>query len=504
MPPSTLSGHVYRDDNNDGVRQNSEPLIPGATIRLFDGTGAQLGEVTTDSQGYYQFTSLRKGTYRVEEVTPNGYLDGKESIGRIAGRIVGELDGTDSIKSIVLPSGMNGSDYDFGEILPASIAGNVYEDANGDCIRDPGEINLAGVVIEILNAQGQIVGTTITDSEGNYRFDGLIPGQYTLRETQPAGYIQGGQIAGSAGGNATMADIISAIALGAGVQATDYDFCEQRVGSLEGQVFADLNEDCIFDSDESPIEGVRIELLDAEGNFIETTSTDNTGRYRFINLKPGIYSVREIQPVGYFQGNQMAPEGVADTSTVDLLANISLSSGESVSELDFCEVPPATIAGFVFQDGDAIETKDGLPPLVLKGLRDGVRSAGDAPIGNVVLELRTRTGQRLASKNAMPGIYSGDTIRVVTDSSGYYEFRGLRPGAYHVYQTQPTGYFDGRDTAGSIGGFAINADDSISDQDALNVFELLSLDSATSPGNDAILMLNLQVETIPLRITSVK
>lgn len=492
LPPSTLSGHVYRDDNNDGIRQSTEPKISGATIRLLDATGALLGEVVTDLQGFYKFTSLRKGTYRIDEVTPSGFLDGKESIGRIAGRVVGELDGTDTIKSIVLPSGMDGSDYDFGEILPASISGNVYEDADGDCIRDPGEFNLEGVVIEILDAQGQIVATALTDSQGNYKFEGLMPGVYTLREKQPAGYIQGGQIAGSAGGNALLTDIISSIALAAGVQATDYDFCEQRVASLEGKVFADLNEDCIFDSNELPIAGARIELLDAQGNVIETTLTDNGGNYRFINLKPGIYSVREIQPEGYFQGGQIAPAGVADTSIVDVLGNILLSSGQRVSELDFCEVPPATISGFVFQDGAPIETQNGLPPLVLKGLRDGLRSDGDTPIGNVVLELRTRTGQRLASKNAMPGVYAGDTIRVITDSNGYYEFRGLRPGAYHVYQIQPNGFYDGRDTAGSIGGFAINFDDTSADQDTQNIIELLAIDASTNPGHDAILMVNLQ------------
>ena len=488
LPPASLSGHVYQDDNNDGVRQNSEPRIPGATIRLFDSTGGLLGEVATDSQGYYQFTGLRKGIYRIVEITPNGYLDGKDRVGQIAFQTVGQLDGTDAIKSIELPSGLNGENYDFGEILPASISGNVYEDVDGDCIRDPGEVSIGGVVIELLNSNGNIVSTTQTDVAGNYQFDDLTPGVYSLRERQPAGYIQGGQMAGSVGGNATLTDIISAIALGAGVNATNYDFCEQQVASIQGTVFADLNEDCIFDLDESPISGVRIELLDEFGNVIDTTLTDAQGNYRFVELKPGIYSVREIQPKGYFQGSQMAPAGIADTSTVDLIAGVSLRSGQSVTELDFCEVPPAVIAGYVFQDGGPIETKDGIPPVSLRGIRDGVRNSGDTPIGSVVLELRTRTGEPLSSSRALPGIYTGPTIRIMTDSSGYYEFRGLRPGAFHVYQTQPGGYFDGRDTAGSIGGIAVNIEDIADDTDTQNLISQLAVD----PGTDAILMINLQ------------
>ena len=490
LPPASLSGHVYRDDNDDGIRQNNEMLISGATIRLFDSSGSLVAETMTDAQGHYEFNLLRKGTYRITETTPNGYLDGKDSVGSIGGRIVGQLDGNDSIRAIALPTGMVGEDYDFGEILPGSLAGHIYEDVNGDCIFDPGEMNLAGALVELLNELGTVIAQTRTDTSGNYKFDNLKPGVYTLREQQPTGYIQGGQKAGTAGGNDSIADLITAIALGAGVQAKDYDFCEQRVASLQGRVFADLNEDCIFDTNESPLSGVRIELLDTTGRVVASTETDANGNYRFVGLRPGIYSVRETQPAGYFQGGQRAPNGVGDTSTVDLIANILLRSGQMVDELDFCEVPPATIAGFVFQDGAAIETENGQPPLVLKGLRDGIRNDSDKPIAGVVLELRTRTGERLKSKNAMPGTYSGETIRVVTDSNGYYEFRGLRPGAYHVYQIQPEGYFDGRDTPGSVGGFAVNADD-FGDLDQQNIIELLSLDAATSPGRDAILMINL-------------
>ncbi|MEQ1830640.1 MAG: SdrD B-like domain-containing protein, partial [Pirellula sp.] len=491
LPPASLSGHVYRDDNDDGTRQSSELPISGATIRLFDASGAVLGETTSDAAGFYQFQSLRKGSYRIAETTPVGYIDGKERVGHIGGRIVGQLDGPDAIRSIELPSGMRGEDYDFGEILPSSLAGNVYEDLDGDCIRDPDEISLSGVVIELRDAQGTVIASTQTDSQGNYSFENLKPGIYSIRELQPSGYLQGGQMAGSAGGDASVTDLISAIALGAGVHATNYDFCEQRVASLEGRVFADLNEDCIWDANESPIAGVRIELLDTSGTVVQSAFTDGNGVYRFEGLRPGIYSVREIQPDGYFQGGQMAPEGVADASTPDLLADILLSSGQNIDQLDFCEVPPAMISGYVFQDGAPIVTNDGQPPRVLKGIRDGIRNAGDTPISRVVLELRTRTGERIQSKNALPGTYESETIRVVTDDNGHYEFRGLRPGAYHIYQVQPIGYFDGRDSAGTIGGFAINVDDTITDLEQQNILELLSIDSATNPRNDAILMINL-------------
>lgn len=493
--PATLSGFVYNDFNNDGSRDTGEAGIADVEIQLISiesisGTINQTRR--TKSDGSYSFEGLPPGKYRiVQPVQPSDYLDGKDTPGTVGGQARGNSNSNDQLTDIRLDGGEDGIEYNFGEILPGSIAGLVYEDIDRDCFRDPLEPALEGVLIELLDAGGTVVATTRTDEDGEYRFTKLTPGIYTIRETQPTGYLQGGQVAGSAGGDATLTDLITLISLGQGTNATGYDFCELRPASLSGNVFADLNEDCVFDPDEMAIEGVRIELLNSDGNVIAHTFTDSSGKYRFENLTPGLYSIRENQPTGYFQGGQMAPSGTGLTDQVDLIREINLASGQQLTQLDFCEVPPATISGFVFQDGEPIETPDGNPPNPLLGIRDGIRDSSDLPIQNVVLELRTRTGQRIPSRNALPGIYESDTLLATTDEKGYYEFRGLRPGAYHIYQVQPMGFFDGRDTAGSsFGSFAINTDD-VPDQSQMNMIELLSVESATNPGNDAILMINL-------------
>ena len=48
-----------------------------------------------------------------------------------------------------------------------------------------------------------------------------------------------------------------------------------------------------------------------------------------------------------------------------------------------------------------------------------------------------------------------------TNTNGFYEFVGLRPGSYTVTETQPGAYNDGKDTAGTTGGVVTN--DRISD-----------------------------------------
>lgn len=57
--------------------------------------------------------------------------------------------------------------------MPAvlTIGGSVYEDKNGNGIRDISETGLGGVPLELRNSQGVLVATTTSAADGTYRFD---------------------------------------------------------------------------------------------------------------------------------------------------------------------------------------------------------------------------------------------------------------------------------------------------------------------------------------------
>src|SRR5205807_7920780 len=116
-------------------------------------------------------------------------------------------------------------DYDFGELLPASIEGNVRNDDDGNCTdgNDENDKPIAGVTIQLLNQSGQIVRTTTTDEAGHYQFTDLVPGIYAVHELQPAGYLQGDQNAGSGRGDASVTDLISPLAKHCGAHLVEYD-----------------------------------------------------------------------------------------------------------------------------------------------------------------------------------------------------------------------------------------------------------------------------------------
>ena len=132
----------------------------------------------------------------------------------------------DHLAGIDLVGGETSVRNDFGEILPASIRGHVFADPEADCKIGPNDILLKDVKVELLDVNGIVVGTTFTDANGEYSFGNLRPGTYSVREYTPAGYFQGGQVKGDAGGNDTTPDLISQISLGSGINAVNYDFCE--------------------------------------------------------------------------------------------------------------------------------------------------------------------------------------------------------------------------------------------------------------------------------------
>src|SRR5690606_13663271 len=141
---------------------------------------------------YYEFNDVLPGNYSIRQVQPVGYLDGLDQAGTIDGVPVGTaVNPGDLITGVNLRQGQTGVNYNFGELRPASLAGRVHLDANGNCTYDPGEQLLSGVTIRLLDAAGQEVARTTTDSEGRYQFEGLPPGTYTVVETQPEGYFSG-------------------------------------------------------------------------------------------------------------------------------------------------------------------------------------------------------------------------------------------------------------------------------------------------------------------------
>src|SRR5262245_49831344 len=94
VPPSSVSGVVFSDFNDDGEVDFGEQGIPGVPITLTGtddlGHAVSLGQ-TTDSSGAYVFLDLRPGTYTITEAQqPAGYTQGTNSVGTGGGSVAGD------------------------------------------------------------------------------------------------------------------------------------------------------------------------------------------------------------------------------------------------------------------------------------------------------------------------------------------------------------------------------------------------------------------------------
>ena len=486
LRPASISGYVSIDQAGQSKLPPDDPNfrpIEGVTIQLFDESGSLVQETLTDATGRYEFNDLAPGTYSVAEIQPNDFIDAADVVGTIAGTAIGDAT-NDRFNNIVLGSGDQAVNYNFCEHEPASIKGTVFFDRNNNGIQDPGDEGIEGVVIQLFDAEGNLVRETVTDANGDYCFEDLPPGEYKIRELQPDGFEDGIDTVGTVDGVTNGEhenDEFCVVILNGGDQGVEYNFGEIQLAEISGFVHVDNDGDCFFSSTEfdSPLGGVTLELLDSDGNVLATTTTAADGSYSFTGLLPGSYSVRQIQPDGFFTGGERAGDGGGDVST-NLIENIVVESGQRVTQYNFCEHEAAEIHGRVFEDGPAFETEDGNLPTDFRDQRDGVFQSGvDTPIEGVRVELyffvdptagdlgeiapRPVTISEVQA-DLYPHIDASDPNAVVfveTDANGEYWFAGLQAGNYVVVEVQPEGFADANDIPGTTTGFTFNSDNDV-------------------------------------------
>jgi protocatechuate 3,4-dioxygenase beta subunit len=457
--PAEISGHVYHDANNNGIRDFfGEDGIPNARLVVENMVTHVTHDAYTNPDGYWSVGGLMPGHYKVTEYQPDGYLDGLDAPGTAGGDAHNP---GDLIDGVYLVSGQSGIDYDFGELKSGCISGYVYVDANNNGVFDAGETPISGATLTLLDGKGNATGETrVTDEKGFYRFCGLVPGAYAVQEAQPLGYFDGTDKEGSSGGFANNpGDLINKITLGSGVKATDYDFGELAPASLSGYVYYDANNNGTFDAGETPISGVTLTLLDAKGNSTgKTWATDENGFYHFDGLQPAVYAVRETPPARYDDGLD-APGSVGGTADNpgDLIHSISLGSGVKATNYNFGELL-TIISGRVFQDGPTITYKEGDPVPDIFALRDGTWTPDDTPLAGITIVLCDGSGVPMQYEVSKDNWID---ISTKTNSAGIYQFilndfGLLGENAYTIKEMRPTEYTPGIDTVGTNDGKVFN------------------------------------------------
>ncbi|MFY7912685.1 MAG: SdrD B-like domain-containing protein, partial [Emticicia sp.] len=194
-----------------------------------------------------------------------------------------------------------------------------------------------------------------------------------------------------------------------------------QCGSIGDYVWNDTNNNGQQDSAETPIQGVKIYLLDGlTGAKLDSTFTDAAGKYLFDSLLNGSYQVKFVAPISTIAAKQNTGADLTDSDAnkegLSQLINIDTTKLPSDTlrnntQIDAGFVSIGSIGDYVFADNNG----------------DGIQNTGDLPIANVkVYLLDGNTGAKLDS--------------VLTTANGAYKFDSLLVGTYRVQIVLPPGY----------------------------------------------------------------
>lgn len=313
---STISGQVRSPDGP----------IPGATIevRLLDINGVVVANLVTDPNGNYLTPDLAFGTYTLVASAPNFQTNG-------ATVVISDVTPITGIDIILQP-------------FPGLIQGTIF---NADFPTQ----GIQGATVQIVDQNGVLIQTLITDGQGRYLSTGLTPGGYTVIAFAE-GFEQG-LIGTTVFANTTS---IANLTL------------ENEPGSVSGTVRDNGTE----------IPNAIVQIFNSSGQFIATVVASELGAYSFGNLTPGSYTLTATAP-GYATGLSGGIV-VSNTNTVIDITLISdfgtLSGNVSTNDAPAGPIPNAiviitdtneTVLGTAFTDAN------------------GNYSIGNLPVGNIIV-----------------------------------------------------------------------------------------------------------------------
>jgi uncharacterized repeat protein (TIGR01451 family) len=464
-PRGSISGYVWADlATANGIKNPAEAGIPFVTVELLNGTctagvGGNCPTTVTDATGFYSFTGLASGSYRVQVRTAT--LPGAGSVQTgdpdQPNVVCTTCDNQNTTAKVLTLSNGNPADDDFtnnnfGYTIGNVVFGTLWEDYDGDGVKDPGEPALSGVTVDLTNGVCTVGGTcprVTTDASGRYRFVNVANGSWAVSVltsslpalTAPQTWQQTGD-PDQAGVPCTTCDSTKAtFAVSGGNIFGAYDFGYRRAGtsSIGDTLYADWNGNGSQGSGEEGIANVTVTLIrDINGDGVRdcgtdticgnaddvdvvraVTSTNASGGYLFSSLPAGTWIVQVDQGDPDFTSAYTSlaqtqdPDQAGVCTVCDGKARATTDGTAAVLTVDFGYRPNGfgSIGDFVWKDADG----------------NGLQGTGETGLINVSVTL-------YEDGNGNGVIDATDAVvgTTVTDGSGLYHFYNLPVRRYLV------------------------------------------------------------------------
>lgn len=188
----SLEKHTNGEDADTPTGPTIEVGAPVSWEYIVHNTSARqlVDVVVTDDQG--EVVSCPKSVLAADEImtcTASGTArTGQYSnVGSVTGQPV-----THSGVPVGEPVADSDRSHYIGSVVPGIVGDYVWHDRNQDGLQDADEPPMADVTLQLIDAQGDVIATDLTDEQGLYRFENVIPGSYTvsvLPSSLPAGSV---------------------------------------------------------------------------------------------------------------------------------------------------------------------------------------------------------------------------------------------------------------------------------------------------------------------------
>lgn len=398
--------YVFEDKNANGGRSSSEDLLRGVQTELYyqyQGEWVQVAAYTTDREGCATYWSMTPGTYRLRVILPDPYI-----IGPLGEKInawyncIPPCDSNDGWSDpFIIPRG-NSINLGIGAVSAGSLVGSIWYDADMDGQQSAQEGGFAGAVVALDNDAAGVHRTLTTDKSGQYRFDQLLEGSYTLSVTLPENAmftLPGGSSLFTEGYAFTQA---ASVTVAKESTTTVSAIGVMDATSLQIQFYHDMNADGTLDADDLPFAGATAQIIDANGNTLLTVSSDSDGIATFPVLRGGDNFIRCQLPDGQvFTISGSENDFVSLSAQSDIALERTLAHGQRT--LLYAGVTlPAQISGTLFLDHNV----------------SGVMDSDEHGLADFTVQAINMRGDVVA--------------QTVTDASGCYCFGSLLPQAHAI------------------------------------------------------------------------
>ncbi len=298
--------------------------------------------------------------------------------------------------------------------LCESISGTVWDDQDGDGVKDDDEPGLDGWTVYVdYDGDGELgpgEPYAVTDADGTYTITGIAPGTWDVKQVTKEGWTQTYPSAPGYHRETFEGEALPGRDFGNWQPDAD------EVASISGTKWKDLDGDGVKDEGEPGLGGWVIYVdyndngeLDL-GEPYAVTAADGT--YTITGVISGTFKVREVAQDGW------ECSFPTDSDDHGCYHEIEFASGEAVTVKDFGnelqEEAQATIGGMKWNDENHDGVKDDDEP-GLEGWTVYVDYDGD-------------------------GTHDAGEPYAVTDADGTYTITGIAPGTWYVREVVQTGW----------------------------------------------------------------